>query len=94
MTDSIPLGTSSDAFCMASARTFTTYRAGGHTEREGGGGHCMSPFNSEIIFVAHQLGNTLTFDKVHGARKNQGGKFSDAKTCSSNTRLHGLRGDV
>ncbi|TNN63131.1 hypothetical protein EYF80_026595 [Liparis tanakae] len=33
MTDSIPPGTSSDAFCMASARTFTTYRAGGHRGR-------------------------------------------------------------
>lgn len=32
----------------------------------------------------------FTFCKVHGTSKNEGSKFSNAETCSSDTRLNGL----
>lgn len=36
----------------------------------------------------------FTFCKVHGSRKNQGSKFSDTESCSSDTRLNSLQMEV
>lgn len=36
----------------------------------------------------------FTFCEVHGSRKNQGSKFSDTESCSSDTRLNSLQMEV